>query len=392
MTTIFQYLYLLKHTGIQAWIFEELQKLSEIEFRFADEKNPVNLVSKLSSCMRHYPLSDVITGPIIFNEFRPDLIAFVLDMLTPENLRLIIVDQTPYYKCNFVEPIYGTKFCVERIRATTLKLWKVCGSNSNLHLPTPNTFIPTDFEYLPIDNHCQTFPKIIRDTSLIRVWFKQDTDFRKPKTILTVELKNPTINADALSWNLTHIFVWMLEDKLREILYGASLGGIEWSLGITTAGIRLFVEGFSHCQGLFLETILAEIFRFKIDLRTFEDTYDTYYADLKGFDGERPQEMAIYYQELVLNEQMWSNEELVAAMKVITVCRLKTFAKEVLTQTHADCFIYGNVNEEKALELAGIVEDRLDRARRNSKFNIVLAQNCVRERRFIDGKCLMGKI
>lgn len=383
---IFQYLNLVKHLGIQQWIFDEIRSLSAIEFRFEDEKNPTKLVSKISSCMRHYPLKDVLTGPTLIEEFCPELIDFILNMLTPENLRIIVVDQTAYYKCYFTEEIYGTKYGIERIKSSTIKDWKFCKTNPELHLPAPNLFIPSNFEFHPIENWNQTFPKIIRDTPLIRVWHKQDTEFRKPKTIFTIELKNPTINCDPLNWNLTHIFVWMLDDHLRQHLYGASLGGIDWRIGITTAGIRIFVEGFSDKQPLFLETILHEIFKFKIDLRHFEDIYDAYLADLKGFEGEKPQHMAIYYLEQILNEHVWSNEELVAAMKVITICRLKTFAKEVLTQTYADCFIFGNVDEEGAIRLAGIVEERLDKARRSTKMLIVLAQNSVRERKINDGR------
>ncbi|KAL7014553.1 hypothetical protein ACKWTF_016003 [Chironomus riparius] len=382
---IFQYLNLIRHLGVQQWIFDELQRLNVIEFRFEDEKNPMKLVSKLSSCMRHYPLEDILTGPTLIEEFKPELIEFILSMLIPENLRIIIVDQTHYYKCNYTEIIYGTKYGLERIRSSTIRDWTICKTNPELHLPEPNLFIPSDFEFVPIENWKQTFPKIIKDSSLIRVWFKQDTEFRKPKTMFTIELKNPTINCDPLNWNLTHLFVWMLEDHIRERLYGASLGGIEWRIGITIAGIRIYVDGFSHKQNLFLETILNEIFKFKIDLRHFEDTYDSYMADLKGFEGEKPQQMAIYYLEQILNEQTWSNEELIAAMKVITICRLKTFAKEVLTQTYADCFVFGNVDEERALKLAEIVEDRLNKARRSNKMMIVLAQNTVRERKLNDG-------
>jgi insulysin len=386
---IFQYLNLIRNLGIQQWIFDELQSLNEIEFRFEDEKNPVSLVSKVSSCMRHYPFEDILTGPVIIEDFRPDLIRYILGMLNPENLRIIIVDQSFYYRCNRTEYIYGTKYGTERIKSSTIDEWKACGSTQSLNIPAPNVYIPSDFTFHPIDNWKQTYPKIIHENKLVRVWFMQDTEFRKPKTIMTVELKNPTINCDPLNWNLTHLFVWMLEDHLKEKLYGAILGGIDWRIGITTSGLRIYINGFHHKQDIFLENLLNEMFKFKIDLRHFEDTYDAYLADLKGFEGSRPQHIAIYILELIFNEQMWSNEELIAAMKVITFPRLKTFAKEVLTQTFGDCFIYGNVNVEMALKLASIVEDRLNRAR-TTKMMIVLGQSSVRERRLNDGEEIKG--
>lgn len=391
---IFQYVNIIRHLGIQQWIFEEYRSLSEMEFRFEDQKSPITVAAKIASCMRHYQMPDVLTGPLLVYEWRPDLIEFVLKMLTPENLRIVIVDQTAYYKCNNIEPIYQTKYGIEHIRASTIREWQICGMDKNLHLPEPNLFIPTDFEFLPIKNWKQTFPRIIRDSSFIRVWFKQDTEFRKPKTILTIELKNPTIHCDPLNWNLAHLFVWMLEDHLKEKLFAAELAGLEWRLAITTAGIRIFIEGFSHKQDIFLETILKEMFRYKIDLKRFEETYDSYLTDLKSMSSEKPQQMAIYFLELLLIEHMWSNEELIAAMKLITINRLKTFMKEILSQTYADCFIFGNVNEEKALQLSAIVEDRLSKARSLSKSSmiIVLVQNSFRERKLNDGDSFVFQI
>lgn len=386
---IFQYLSMIKEIGIKQWIFDEYRNLRDIEFRFEDQKSPIKLVRSLVSSMRHYPLAEVLSGSILVSEWRPDLIEFVLNMLSPRNLRITIVDQSAYWKCSEVEKIYNTSYGTELVPQSTIRDWMFCGLDSRLQLPQPNPFIPSDFEFLPIENWKQTYPKIIRDSSLARVWFKQDTEFRKPKSIMTIELKNPTIHCDPLNWNLTHLFVWLLEDHLKEQLYVAELAGMECKIGVTTQGIRIFIDGYSHKQDIFLETILKETFRFKIEQKRYEDTYDAYLADLKSFKSDKPQQVAIYYLGVILTEQMWSNEELIAAMKFVTIKRLRTFMKEVLTQTHAECFIFGNVNQEKALDMSRLIEDRLNKARCcNKKVVFILASITLRERKLAEGKAL----
>lgn len=360
---IFQYLAMLKHCGIRESLFDEHRNLKELEFRFEDERSPVQMVKRHVSAMRHYPLSEVLSAPVLVTEFRPDLITLVLEMLNPRNMRVLIVDQTFYWKCNDTEKIYGTKYGSELIPQSTIRDWMICGSNASFHLPQPNTFIPTDFEFLAIDNWKQTYPKIIRDSSLVRVWFKQDTEFRKPKQIITVELKTPSIHSDALNWNLTHIFVWLIEDHLKEQLYLAELAGLECRIAITTNGIRFYIDGFSHKQDIFLETLLEKTFRYKVDKNRFEDIYDAYLSDLKSFKSDKPQQVAIYYLGILLTECAFRNEDLIEAMRLVTARRIQTFMKEILSQSHAECFIFGNVNEDRALELSGLIEDRLSRAR-----------------------------
>lgn len=387
---IFQYLNMIRGVGIKEWIFEEYRNLKEIEFRFEDQKNPIHLVKKVVSAMRHYPLPEVLRAPVVATEWRPDLIELVLKMLQPSNMRIVIVDQTAHWKCNSIEEIYNTKYGVETIPKSKIRDWTMCGTEPKLHLPKPNPFIPADFEFLPIDNWKQTFPKIIRDSSLIRVWFKQDTEFRKPKSIMSIELKNATIHCDPLNWNLAHLFLWLLEDHLKEQFYEAELAGMDCKISLTTSGLRIYIDGYSDKQDIFLTMILNEIFRYKINRRRFDDTYDSYLTDLQNFKSDRPQQVAIYFLGVALTEPMWTNEQLTESMKFVTIGRLKTFMKEVLTQTHAECFIFGNVNEDKALEISGIIEDRLNRARtcsmNKSSVIFILASITSRERVLPEGE------
>lgn len=53
------------------------------------------------------------------------------------------------------------------------------------------------------------------------------------------------------------------------------------------------------------------------------------------------------------------------SISVVTVERLRTFIDELLSRMHVECFIYGNVNKEKALEMSSKVEDKLKKTDAN---------------------------
>lgn len=46
-------------------------------------------------------------------------------------------------------------------------------------------------------------------------------------------------------------------------------------------------------------------------------------------------------------------------ISVVTADRLRSFIGEVMSRMHAECFIYGNVNKEKAIQMSNLVENRL---------------------------------
>lgn len=119
------------------------------------------------------------------------------------------------------------------------QLWKNCGANANLCFPQPNPFIPTDFSLHPIESDVKPYPIILHDTPIMRVWFKQDTEFRKPKTIMNFDFSSPMAYSDPLNCNLTHMFVQLFKDQLNEYLYEAELAGLRFGVSNTSNGVSV---------------------------------------------------------------------------------------------------------------------------------------------------------
>lgn len=204
-------------------------------------------------------------------------------------------------------------------------------------------------------------PQIIHDSPLIRVWFKQDDEFRKPKALIGVDFSNPIAYSDALNCNLTHLFVTLFKDSINEFLYAAELAGLRLNISNTTNGISMIISGYSDKQNKFLETILEKMFNFTVDEKRFEIMCEQYLRGLKNFSAEQPYQLAIYYLAVILTEQAWTKRELIDAMSLVTVDRLRSFVNDIMSRMHAECLIYGNVNKEKAMQLSELVENQLNK-------------------------------
>lgn len=120
-------------------------------------------------------------------------------------------------------------------------MWSECCRIDSLQFPEPNVFIPTDFTLLPIENDVGKFPVVIHDTSVVRVWHKQDTDYMKPKTIMHFDFTSPLAYSDPLNCNLTHMFVHLFRDQLNEYLYTAELAGLRLGVANTANGISVSI-------------------------------------------------------------------------------------------------------------------------------------------------------
>ncbi|KAJ6645539.1 Insulin-degrading enzyme [Pseudolycoriella hygida] len=357
---IFQYINMLKTNEPKRWIFDEYCNLSEAQFRFKCKETPIGLVTTVVHSMQLYPMNEVLTAPFLISEFRPDLIKDLEQQLTPKNCRIIVVGQKLAPIANSVEKWYGTKYHNEKIDDEVLNEWSNCGLNPKLSFPDPNPFIPTDFDLLPIDKDAEKYPVIIHDTPVMRVWFKQDTEFLRPKALMHFDFFSHIAYLDPLNCNMTHMFVNLLRDQLREYLYEAELAGLKLNISNASSGMSLSISGYSDKQKVLLEKILDHIFSFEFDENRFEILKEQLARGLKNFKAEQPYQHAVYYLTLILTERAWSKEELFDAIKLMTVGRLRQYIKDFLSRLHVECFIYANVNRQKAMDVAAVVQHKLD--------------------------------
>lgn len=171
----------------------------------------------------------------------------------------------------------------------------------------------------------------------MRVWFKQDMEFLKPKTIMNFDFSSPMAYSDPLNCNLTHMFVQLFKDQLNEYLYEAELAGLRFGVSNTANGIsvrqklilfktknhriliknnylQLSISGYSHKQQVLLQKVLDQMFKFEFCTKRFEIMKEQLFRGLKNFKAEQPYQHAVYYLALILTEHAWTKQELMDAV------------------------------------------------------------------------------
>jgi insulysin len=97
----------------------------------------------LAKSMHDVPVEEVLVKDYLMEEWKPELIESYLSQIGLENLRVVVTSQKFAAECTMTEPIYGTKYSVE-------KLEKVVASECDVKLPPPNPFFPEDLSLLPL--------------------------------------------------------------------------------------------------------------------------------------------------------------------------------------------------------------------------------------------------
>uniref|UniRef100_A0A3B1IZC7 Insulin-degrading enzyme n=1 Tax=Astyanax mexicanus TaxID=7994 RepID=A0A3B1IZC7_ASTMX len=329
---MFQYIQKLRTEGPQEWVFQEC---------------------------KYYPLEEILAAEYMLEDFRPDLIEMVLDKLRPENVRVAVVSKSFEGQTDKTEEWYGTQYKQESISDEVIKKWQNADLNGKFKLPMKNEFIPTNFEIYPLEKDSPSYPTLIKDTAMSKVWFKQDDKFFLPKACLNFEFFSPFAYVDPLHCNMAYLYLELLKDSLNEYAYAAELAGLNYDLQNTIYGMYLSVKGYNDKQHILLKKIVEKMATFEIDEKRFDIIKEAYMRSLNNFRAEQPHQHAMYYLRLLMTEVAWTKDELKEALDDVTLPRLKAFIPQLLSRLHIEALLHGNITKQSALSMMQMVEDTL---------------------------------
>lgn len=355
----FSYINMLKKEKPVEWIYQEYRDIAAMNFQFKEKISPRMYVSSLVGNLHDYPIEEVLIAECLFPEWNPELITQVMGYLVPQNIRVRIVGKTFESIADETEKWYGTKFKKEKIPPEIIDKWANAKINSDLKLPLKNEFIPTKFHIKTPQPDLDKFPIIIKNTQLVRAWFKQDDEFLIPKANLTFDFISPIAHIDPINCNLLNMFLHLVLDSLTEYAYSANLADLKWDIQSNKYGFLLGIRGYDHKQKVLLEKIMDRIVTFEVQPKRFEIWKECYIRMLQNFKTEQPHSHAIYYLGILLSEQVWDKDELLEACSYLTVEKLQEFIPQFLSKLYIESLIHGNITMSEAIDMIHIVESKL---------------------------------
>ncbi len=404
ITHLFQYLRLLREEGLPRYIFNEVQRMNEINYRFSERVEGTRLVNTLSALLRFVPLREVERSPFLLTEFRKDLFDSMLYRLTPNNMLAILVDQG--VKVDSTESYYGTEYSYRQDRAHWVQAWKTARRHPNLSLPVPNDFIPQDIalrepiapftfnyestaglaeENLPegvmsllsqessrrwqswselaaalqlpqgqqkaartvIMRHAVEEPQRLVDLPKGRVWFQPDFRFEQPKGRVMLRILTPEAYSTPRHAVLTQLYVAAIEEGLNEFKYPVSLAGLDFNLRNDKEGVQINFDGYSDRLLELVEKVAAQLQKIQIDQKTFATLQDAKLRSYRNFTLQEPYQQAFYERGLLLEGFRHSIRQYEKIVPDVTLKELTAHARQLFAKAYVEAVVYGNLEADK---------------------------------------------
>ena len=416
---VFQYLSLLRKTGLPRYVYDEVKLMSELDYRFAEKPEGTSLVNVFSTLMMYYPLRTVETAPYLITEFKPRIFDSMLYNLTPKNMLAVLAARD--VKTNQKEEFYGAEYSLTYSDPKLVKKWRNVKTHSALKLPEENPFLPESMDVLPFEGgiqlthqsirgleqegissellksfeksqgkiwktldellnsadipspaektgelkellrkHTLGDPKIIQDDEFGKIWFQQDFRFETPKAQLIFRINTPKVYSSPRNAVLSQLYTDAISEGLNEFGYPVRLAGLEYGINVDKKGINLTFSGYSDRILELVKTVAGHLKKITIDKKTFNTLKEVRARRYQNFHFQQPYQQAFYYRSLLLEGKKFSIMEYEKEIKKIRLNDVKKFTKKLFERIYIEGLAYGNLRAEPAREAAAILRQKLE--------------------------------
>lgn len=359
LINIFQYLKMVEKTGPQKWIFEEMKDISVANFKFMPKSGASKTTSHLSSVMqRPYLPRERLLSVSLVRDFDPRQIEQFGTFLVPDNFRVNLTSQSFQGTLDHKEKWYGTEYSVTDISSELLEKLRNVDSNPELHIPSKNEFIATDFEVKKKEvSQPLKHPYLIKYNSQTKVWYKKDDTFWSPKGEVHISLKNPLSQSTPANTVKSFIFSEIISDQLVDFAYDAEVAGLSYDVSVLRSGFEIAISGYNHKLLILLERILKKIMTLEMNPGRFQVLKERVLRTYKNFGFGVPFREISLHGFFLLNENSWDVEDKIKELEALELDDLKAIIPALLRQFQVEILGIGNLSKEDVLKVYDLVTE-----------------------------------
>ena len=353
---VFQYIRETRSRGIEEWRFLENKILGEIEFRFVEFESPSSAVTFLASALHKYPRDELLTALYLVESYAPELIADVLDRMTPENVLVILASSTA--NTDQQTPYLRSEYSISKLAPQTVAYWSTDVTDAAEWLPRKNQFLPDNLDL--VEGEQTPVPERIYTSPGFELWHQTDTSFGVPRASFFVTVRSPVTKSSARDFVLLSLYIDALNDQLNEYVYPALIAGLEFSLYAHSRGFSFRIAGFSDNQSALLERIIGILNSVEFDREMFEVHRQELILDIENSrrDTAYRRTLSEFYSTLIVPN--WSEEEQLSTARDVQFEELSAFAERLLDKINVAALSHGNVDQADAKKMGQMVAELVD--------------------------------
>lgn len=355
VTHFFEFVNAIAEKGIDESLYAEERNMAELQFLFADRRQPIHDVMIMAQMQQRYPTEEILRANFLLETFDENTLKDFLSFLNPDNMLLTLMAQE--LKTDQSERRYNAPFKVSDVLDSNLDSWRSATTNDSLFVRSLNPFVPENLSLVDREDSSE-IPMQLLSSPGISLWHQQDQTFERPRADFFVALMTHQAMASANNAVMIDLYTRMVNDQLNEVLYDASLAGLSLSVYPHMRGLSLQLSGYNDKQMALLAKVLPLLRHPEMDSRRFMQVKRQLQERLINLQQETPYQLSLQHLFTSLMSR-WSTDDKLEALERLSLEELEHFISELYTELDVRMLAHGNLTTETSIAMADLVKEAL---------------------------------
>ena len=350
------YVDMLKKSDYPAFYFQEQRTMAALDEIYADKGEGGGRASGLAGQLVKYPLEIVDRVDYLYGDVDPASYNRLLSYLRRDNMLVTIAAQG--VPTTDTEPHYGTKYSFTEESEFYGEL-AALPARPELHLPTPNPFIPSGLVIPDRPVHEDAVPIRIIDEPGLVLYHSLDTEFLRPKVSLHYKIRFPVERMDLRYKVLLDLYTTCVNESLNELAYPARLAGLSYSFGSGYEGMYFSINGYGGSAGILFDHVLDHMQNFRISEETFAAIKDRAIRDLENFSKQDAWKIVRARNYELIQAASYREEAQLPILQELTLTDVRDFTATLYNKAFIEALVHGDVAAERAVALTRRMADTI---------------------------------
>jgi insulysin len=349
ITQVFQTLARLKQNGIGSYLFQEIQKMSALDYQYQSREDAFEFISKHAHDIVDEKFESYPEKTRILSTYDPEFLSAFLQTFTPENC-IYFVQGDPEkigIRSDRKEKWMGAEYTIKEIPQEKLTAWAKVKPNPRISLPSPNPFLP-DISTISLEqkvDESPVVPSLLADDSWGKVYYATDKRYLVPEIYASFALKTPHLDGTAKAAVLSDLYIRALQEKLSSTIWFAQTAGLHPHFDMKDLKFTISLSGYVFKAPLLLKEIFGGLKSVQPTREHFELYKQSLLSDYDNHAKELPLRQALDLLQSVVYSDAPTFSEKLTALKETSYEEFLAFSKNLFKTTFTEGLVYGNVQE-----------------------------------------------
>jgi len=342
----------LKETGIPYYLFHEMQSISKLNYQYQSHMDAFDFVCEHTMNLLDEDISTYPKKTLLANNYSSKTVLEKLTFLNYENCQFFLIADPQKTKMKFdkTEKWTQTEYAIKNLNKTLKNILAKNNTNTNIKIPEPNLFIPTNLQIVNTKENFnnKTTPIKIVSNDFGCIYYLKDNLYKVPQISWNLQIKDKIFDGKIKSEVLKDLYVKVLNEKLTSTIFSAQTAGLYPNIYCDTHHIKIDLFGYSEKASYLLEEILKVINNFDISKSTFDIYHSSLFKDYSNEQKMLPILQAKNYLSHILLPTNFTSIDKLSQLKEITYKDFVEFKNKIFKNTYIEGFLSGNLTLKDA--------------------------------------------